>query len=327
MKVCIITEGGSKIGFGHLARCKALYEAFKKRGILPEFIIKADDTVADMLANVKYKVIDWLRGKQRISGYIKGASIVIIDSYLADIKFYEKISGLAKKAVYLDDIKRLEYPKGIVINGAIYAEEIDYPERDGVEYLLGIQYFPIRREFRKTPAKKIRRTIGSVMVVFGGNDVRNMTPRVLKLLAARYPHVKKNVVIGKAFGNIAEIKKEADKNTRLAYYPDAASMKSVMSDSDIAVSAGGQTLYELAALGIPTIALTVIDNQVNNMCGWKAAGFIEDIGWWNDKDTLVNLPAALEKFSSPRERIRRSNIGRDLIDGKGAYRIVKALLN
>ncbi len=38
-------------------------------------------------------------------------------------------------------------------------------------------------------------------------------------------------------------------------------MKNLMINNDLAISAGGNTLYELCACGIPTIAIIIADNQ------------------------------------------------------------------
>ena len=54
MKVFIVTEGGSKIGFGHVTRCISLSEAFEEKGIFPEFIVNGDDTVLNFLKERTY---------------------------------------------------------------------------------------------------------------------------------------------------------------------------------------------------------------------------------------------------------------------------------
>ena len=62
-------------------------------------------------------------------------------------------------SVYIDDNKRLDYPKGIVVNGSIYAEELNYPHKNGPTYLLGIKYAPLRKEFWEVPEKKIKKRL------------------------------------------------------------------------------------------------------------------------------------------------------------------------
>ena len=92
MKVIILTEGGKNIGFGHITRCSALYQAFEEKGIIPEFIVNGDDSILDLLSDKRHQIFNWIEKKEYLFDYIKNADIVIIDSYLAEKDIYERIS-------------------------------------------------------------------------------------------------------------------------------------------------------------------------------------------------------------------------------------------
>ena len=325
LKVFIVTEGGKDIGFGHITRCKSLCQAFEKNGIIPTFITNDNKAVKDLLKDKNHHILNWSEDQGELFGIIGNADIVIIDSYLADINLYRKVSEIIKVPVYIDDNMRLDYPKGLVVNGNIFAEELNYPKKEGISYLLGCRYFPLRREFLENIEKKIRGNIETVMITFGGDDARNMTPRVLKLLAKEYPDFAKNVVIGNAFQNIDEIRAEGDDKTKLIYSLDAQGMKDVMIGSDIAISLGGQTLYELAAVSVPTIAVAVAENQLNNVRGCQKAGFIEYAGWWEDIQFLEGITKSLKYLQDRELREKMVKIGRSLVDGNGASRVVEDL--
>ena len=320
IKLFLITEGSFDIGFGHITRCTSLYQAFEEKGIIPKLIINGDETVNGLLSGKKYSLLGWLKNRKDLYHLIKGSDIVVIDSYLAAPDFYNDISNIAKLSVYIDDNKRIDYPKGIVVNGTIFAEKMDYPPKKDIDYLLGSMYIPLRKEFWYIQAKGIKEDIESVMVTFGGDDSRNMTSKVLRLLVDRYPKLTKKVIIGKGFRNTNEIESIKDNRTGLIYYPNAEGMKKVMLESDIAISAGGQTLYEFARVGIPTIAITVADNQLNNIKGWQKTGFIEYAGWWENK-VLDNIVKAIELLKCTDLRRKRAEIGKRIIDGLGARRI------
>ena len=194
MKVYILTEGGRNIGFGHITRCFSLFQAFEEKGYKPKLIINGDNSVLDLLNNCNYKILNWLKEKAKLFNKIENADIVIIDSYLADIEIYKRISELAKTPVYFDDTKRLDYPQGIVINGSIGANILNYPQKKGTNYLLGTKYQSIRKAFGDIPEKEIRENIESIMITFGGNDIRNLTPKILNLFTNKYPDIKKNVI-------------------------------------------------------------------------------------------------------------------------------------
>ena len=326
MKVTILTEGGRDIGYGHITRCTSVYQAFEERGIKSQLIVNGDETIEDLLKGKYYKIFNWLDDQQLLFEILDNVNIVFIDSYLAEHDIYERISEQVETAVYFDDDLRIDYPKGFVLNGAIFAEQLPYPKKEDVTNLLGTMYTPIRREFWDTPPKLIRREVEMLMVTFGGSDMCNVTPKVQKVLNKTYPYLQKKIIVTRFFANMSEVKKLRDKNTELIYEPDAIELKEIMQECDIAISAGGQTLYELARVGVPTIGICIAQNQLQNLKGWSKSGFLEYIGWYKDKDIQSKLIAALEKTKSYNKRISCSKKTRELIDGKGSRRICDTLL-
>ena len=327
MDVLILTEGGKNAGLGHITRCISIYQAFEEVGVRPELIVNGDETVLSFVKDKNCKIFDWLNNRESLFALIRDADIVFVDSYLADYDLYEKISDIAGAGVYFDDNIRMNYPKGFVVNGAILAERMSYSERKGVTYLLGVQYAPLRKEFWDVPAKPTRDILETAMITFGGADIRNLTPKVLKLLQNAYPRLFKKVIVGSSFQNIAEIEKLKDKNTELIYCPGAAEMKKVMLESYVVISAGGQTLYELARVGVPTIAVAVADNQSANIRGWQEVGFIEYAGVWDSSSIFRDIDRILQKMENHTLRKERIQRGMSLIDGKGCLRVVNFLLD
>jgi spore coat polysaccharide biosynthesis predicted glycosyltransferase SpsG len=326
-KVFILTEGGSRGGFGHVTRCASLYQAFEEQGIKPQLLINGDDFLVPVVQGQNYLIFNWLERQNELFRVISGADLVVLDSYKADLSFYERVSGAARTPVYFDDMLRLDYPRGIVVNGAIGAEDLPYPEKSNIRYLLGIRYFPLRREFWGAPEKQIKEKVEVVLVTFGGSDERNLTPRVLKYLSEYDPHLVKIVIVGSGFENDTEILKVADSKTRLVCNPDGHTLKKEMMGSDVAISAAGQTLYELAYLGVPTLAVQVIENQANNINGLRRVGAILYAGSWEEERTDPNIPVSIKKMEDVQLREKMAGIGRKLIDANGSRNIVKEILS
>ena len=99
-----------------------------------------------------------------------------------------------------------------------------------------------------------------------------------------------------------------------------------MAGSDIAISAGGQTLYELARMGVPTIAVPVVENQMGNIKAAKKSSLIEYAGWWEEPNILDRLVECIDNL---RDRSRREGISvkaQELVDGQGALRVSESVL-
>ncbi len=326
IKVVFFTEGSQKIGFGHITRCISIYQAFSEKRIVPEIVVKGDNSIKYLLKSTNFTFLDWLELSVKLREKLKDSDIVIIDSYLAPKTFYDFISENTSVPVYLDDNYRVDYPCGIIVNGNIHAKDLGYNTKEGSLFLLGTRYTPLRKPFWQTPDREVKEHLDSIMVTFGGDDIRNLTPKVLRLLANEFSGIRKTVVVGRGFKNIEEIKAAADTNTDLFYYPDAEEMKQLMLCSDLAISAGGQTIYELARTGTPTIAIVVAENQVFSVNKWKETGFIEYAGSWNSKSLLTRLKESIIRLENKSLRKAMSDIGRSLVSGDGAMNIVSSCL-
>lgn len=326
MKVLIITEGGRGIGFGHLTRCLALYEAFEEKGVSIKMVINGDASAGNVASGTNYEAFDWLKENKKLDSLLKGIDIALVDSYSAGRDFYERLSRKVDKPVYIDDNARLDFPRGTVVNVNVYGKEMRYAKRNGTEYMGGPEYALLRKEFRFVPEKKINKEPSSIMVISGGANLGKLTAGAIEFLEKKFHHYTKNVIIGGAFSNTPKITGLKNKSVNIILKPDAEKMKQVMLDSDIAISAGGQTLAELARVGTPAVGICVADNQLNNLKGWEKAGFLEYIGWHSDKKIFDNLDKAIKSISSFQERTKRSLAGRRLIDGQGAERLAEELI-
>lgn len=323
MNVVILTEGGKDIGFGHVARCSSLYQAFEQFDISPKLIINGDDSVKSILPNIDVDIINWLDDLSLISN----ADIVIIDSYLASIDVFDKISNIVPLTAYIDDNNRLDYPKGIVINGTLDTSNMGYQKRDDIRYLLGNDYIPLRKDFWDISKLKINDSVKNILITMGGNDLRNLTPKILGLLNNYFPDINKKVIIADSFKNISEIENLKNSNVELIYFPKSSEIINVMASVDLAISASGQTLYELACIGVPTIAIGIIENQKNNILNWKKQGFIEYAGCWNDENLLENILDRIEFLEDKNIRYDKRLLGVRAVNGKGSINIVKSILN
>jgi UDP-2,4-diacetamido-2,4,6-trideoxy-beta-L-altropyranose hydrolase len=261
MKVSIVTEGFQNTGYGHITRCLSLYQAFEEKNFDTTFYVNGDNNAVNYLAGSYHKIINWLTHPTKLFADINGSDILVIDSYHAGKEYYETLSKLCKTSLFIDDFLRLDYPPGIILNGTINAETFPYNKKSDCDYLLGAKYIPIRKEFWDIPNRKFGQYLSSVLITFGGQDIKNLTIPTVKAIQNNFPGLHKNVVVGSSDSNIKEFEKLKDELTDVYFSVNALQMKELMFSSDAAITAAGQTLYELAATSTPTIAVSVADNQ------------------------------------------------------------------
>lgn len=322
--VSFLTEAGRDFGLGHLTRCVALADAFQEAGYNCRFCINGDGTAADICKNHTFRFTDWYSDYFMIPADLSAAALVVIDSYHARRETYQLIRHSAKQVLYFDDNLRIHYPPGIIINGALGAPDLDYPDRPNTHYLLGPRYQPLRKSFWDHPKKPLRAGIKQLIVLMGGSDPRNLTPDIVQLLNENFPDLHKEVIVSKSYSNLAQIFELADRTTKITINPSEADLSDIYMHADLGISAGGQTLFELARFNIPSVTIGVAENQYQNLMTWQKSGFTDFAGWWKDPSLFENLLYFMNKNLTDREMFRKKrSMGSKIIDGKGARRIVR----
>lgn len=325
MKVTILTEGSRELGLGHIIRCISLYQAFEAENIEVEIVAYGNGAVEEILAPFSHQIVNWINKPQVIGRLIKDTSIVIVDSRLVDKTTCDEIAKIVKVPVFVDDTQRLTYSRGIVINRTVLAEIKNYPKRKGLIYLLGSKYMPLTKAFWYAPVKPIHKKIRRILISFGGSDPKNQTNIIANYLLNHYSKFIFDIIIGNSFGK-SSIDLKKSKRIFLHSSLSGEQMKNLMLRSDIAISAGGQTLFELARIGVPSIGVQVVDNQTDNITSLIKSGFLDFAGHCDDSEVLQNIVTKIKLLRSYEMRKRRNIIGRSLIDGYGSVRIASFLL-
>lgn len=309
MKILVLTEGGRRIGFGHLMRCLALVQGIErfvsKGNTKARFIINGDKTAKDFLKSqdvTSIAMLNWMREKNRVKNLVKASDMVIIDSYLAPKNLYDFIYQAVDlptdQLVCIDDYNRIDYPASVVLNPSIYGNKVKYRINPESIYLLGPKYVILRREFWRIPERFTRKEVRDILFTFGGVDHGNFAERLIRCVSGGYSQFKYHFITP---------------NSNLS----ARDMVGLMLKCDICISAGGQTIHELARIGLPTIGICFAENQRLNLEAWKEKGFVKYIGWYKDGNIFGRLAHMIEKILPYRERARCSGIGRGLISGIG----------
>lgn len=284
-------------------------------------------------------------------------TFILVDSYYVTEKY---LAALKKRitTIYMDDIYAFSYPVDMLINYNIYGEEMGY-EKDAAfadtKLLLGTKYVPLRAEFTvgagyvplreeftaragQAPVmEKVSQTAGqmangSVLITTGGSDSFHLAGQLL-MEAMKYDVLKTKeyyVVSGSLNPHIGELQALAQKHENIHIYCNVTHMAELMARSEIALSAGGSTLYELCAMGVPTIAFSFAENQERLVQTFVKRGIVQYGGNYRTEGSgmVQQTIAGFQKLCGDemlRTEYRRKAL--HLVDGRGAERIAEALLS
>lgn len=323
-RILILTECGAETGFGHLTRCSAIAEAFRDTGAEVELWVATDEVSQARLPRGA-QPRNWYELSVTDAAELAAATAVMVDSLVASPAQVDRIAQCNPWIAVIDDWLRRPHDHGIVIDWTIGAEKFAYPQRHpAVRYLLGSRFCALRSEFAVTAVRDHASAPRQVLVTFGGSDPRGLTVPVLARLAQDFPALHRQVVVGGAVRDRAFIETLRDEHTSFHVACDARQMRTLMAEADLAICAGGQTLYELAAQGLPPVVVRVVDNQTDDLREFAAAGFTGLAGDWDAPELLDRVVVGVRALQSGAERQRRAAAGRACVDGRGARRLAAA---
>ena len=325
MSVKIFTEGGKNIGLGHISRCYALYYEIARRNVTVQFFVFGELKNYKLIDGLNLINEDWL-SLEFVREHVTSDDYVIIDSYKALKVIYEEISRRSKKAIFIDDTGRLDYPKGIIVNPSLDSISIDYSKSYGYTLLTGPRYIILREYFRNLKRTNVSKKLTKVMITMGGSDIRNLLPKIIGNICRNMPEIQFDVVA--SFYDLNKIEIQSFNLENVTYYSDvnAKEMAGIIMSSDLVITAAGQTIYELLATKTPFVPIQVVDNQKNNLRALSKINPKQIVLHFNDKDLIDKLHDSIQLFSQVEYRQRHASIYKDLIDGHGAKRIIDFLL-
>lgn len=340
-RLAIRADADATIGAGHVMRCLALAQAWKRSAGEVTFLfagepppistrLRSEGMAVESLSCVRGGADDAFQTVARCRAI--GPEWIVVDGYPFDAAYYEalKQSGLGLLAI--DDYAHAgRYRVDFVLNQNVYATPSLYPARgEETELLLGARYLLLREEFLEwTNWQRNHPTVARrVLVTLGGGDtITTMLMVIDGLIEVGRQDLEVKLLCGHLNPNRASIAKAAEV---APFHLEVASatddMPSLMAWADLGISAGGSTCWEMAFMGLPALALILADNQQPVVRELDRQGVVISLASPGEstRDDLARNARAL--LADPSRRAAMSRSGRALVDGQGASRVVNKLL-
>ena len=339
-RVIVRADAGPAIGSGHVMRAVALAEALHAHGadvgviaagLPPRAAAALSDAGVECLAlleaNAGAEDADAAIAAARMGDAV--ARWVVVDGSHFDSIYMHRLLDAGLRVAWIDDLNVLPaYPCDVVVNPSLGAERCAYRSGPATRVLTGGTYAFLRRAFvgaalRRTPADPVR-----IVVALGGADPYRLTPRVLRaVLNAALRGVHVTVVVGPSNPNAEEVQHAAAGADRVTVVQDPGAWPSLLAGAALVITAAGITAWELAALGVPMILLVVVDGQLRGATAMEEAEAAEVVRACTPGD-LDQLTARLTSlWDDSGRRLRMADRARRLIDGRGAARVARWIVD
>ena len=268
-RYALCLESSHERGMGHLFRGVNLYHYLEGQSERSVVLINEDPHAIEVLTRnrVPYEVIDYADVQSNWETLLirkYHVKVWLNDKLLTDRRLYEHVRENPRVVLCAID-EEGDSADLLDIHFASTTFRSDLVPR-GKKIYRGMEYLVLNEEIRKY--QRIRTRADRVIVSLGGSDTYGVTVKVLNILKQK--HIKADIVIGPSFEHKKELEQELTEDYYV--YHDVPSLIEKFSEYDVAITGGGITCLEAAALGIPCIIVASEDFEI------ITAQYMENIG-------------------------------------------------
>lgn len=334
----IRADAGPQIGIGHLMRCLALAQQWLVSGGEAIFLSHCEGPALRQLiesAGISFLPVaqpypDTADSQTMLSALERIApDWVVLDGYQFDTAYQRDIRRAGARLLVVDDMAHLPfYYADLLLNQNINADQLTYHIESDATLLAGSRYALLRPEFLawRNWKREIPKKACKLLVAMGGSDRDNVTLKVIEaLLQLKDPSIAVRIVVGPANPHLQVLRDTIGGSTGLQLLTSVTDMPTLMAWADLAISAGGSTCWELAFMGLPSLVVVLADNQRGIAETLEASGIAANLGEAMPLSASEIGHAITGLINSRAKRTEMSELGRQLIDGRGAERAVAAI--
>ena len=364
MKAVFRVDASLQIGSGHVMRCLTLAESLRAHGAqchfisrehpghLLELIRKRGFAVNALPAKLSppptntqvvsehpkepvhapWLGCDWQTDAEETRAIVETLhpDWLVVDHYALDQRWETALRISVERIMVTDDLADRVHDCDLLLDQNLvaqmstrYADKV--PTACGL--LLGPQYAllqPIYAELHnRTPPREGQ--IQRIFIFFGGADSDNLTGRSLAaFLSLNRPDIEVDVVIADNCPHAEAIRQQVAGHCNIHLYSGLPTLAPLMVKADLAIGAGGATSWERLCLGLPTLVVTLAENQHPIADGLNQRGLIRLLG---NQDVVEQSTIAQELGKLLQQVLDEDWSLRCMatVDGKGIDRVCAAL--
>lgn len=363
MRILFRTDADSRIGTGHLMRCLALADDLRREGADCLFLCREAGLggLAEKISLGGHRLLtlpmaavlddvgdlprlahaDWLSGGWRndasaclaVLADQPRADWLVVDHYALDDRWEAAMRAATRRVMAIDDLADRKHDCDVLLDQNVLDGSSGHYRglvpRDCL-LLLGPKYALLRPEFSGASEVAARagrpRKDARLLIMFGGSDPQDLTLRTVNALARLNWQGPVEVVAGELYGKLQELKASVSRLPQASLHAPAHKVADLMRAADLALGSPGVASWERCACSLPSIVLSVADNQLTLGESLGRMG----VHWYLGKAADVRdeeLDAALIAWTanSP-ARYCMSQTASAICDGKGVRRVVRRML-
>lgn len=354
-------DASSQIGTGHVVRCLTLANALRVSGVDCKFVCRdLPGNLNHLIAQHGYEVYKiaakeisleqrdvkptkrgagstllsdamWSEDAEQTLKFIERFKThwMIVDHYSLDIRWEGALRDKCPNIMVIDDLANRHHNCDLLLDQNLVAQWQDR-HQDKVpkncNLLLGPKFALLQSMYADlhTVVKPRQGPVRRILIYFGGADHKNLTSLAIATVKALpQREIALDVVVNSSNCHVQGIRNQAQ--DLITIHEDVPSLAPLMAEADLFVGAAGSTSWERCCLGLPSLVITLADNQTPIAAELHRLGLIDWLGH-EDKVTRSVLFESLRSIVSeglPEEWSRKCH---NWVDGCGAARVSAQLI-
>jgi len=256
---------------------------------------------------------------------------LVVDHYALDAAWERSMRPHASRILVIDDLANRSHDCDVLLNQNFSNRG---PERyggrvpDRCRLLLGPRHALLRPEFARCRQSRQNRDgrVRRIFIFLGGTDPGGVTGLALDALSdPEFAALEADVVVGANNAHRQFLETKASNRPRTRLYGPTTKLADLMARADLAIGAGGGTTWERLCLGLPSVVVSIAENQVPACEALAEGRLIRYLG----ADSDVSVAAIREELrtliGSPEPLAQLAIRGQMAVDGRGAARVAECL--
>lgn len=283
-------------------------------------------------AQDKWLGADWHTDAEQTLTALTGThhDCLVVDHYALDARWEQLLRAGCGRLMVIDDLADRPHDCDLLLDQNLVANlynryETLLPEKNasllGPGYaLLQPAYAALHEQARPRSGYPQR-----VFVFFGGVDLDNLTHTTLTaLLQLDLSNIQVDVVVAEKNPHREALERLVRDVPNIHMHGPQPTLAPMLLAADLAIGAGGATNWERLCLGLPTLVITLADNQCAIADELDKRGLVR---WFGDKDN-IRVDALATQISAVLQQSLDawSASCLQVVDGLGSRRVCSALL-
>ena len=334
--ILLLAEGSQEVGTGHVVEAFALADAARLEEVPFELWLNADapERLAqiapcpiNLAKNWSPKTLALIAAKAKT----RGCRVAVTNFRRVTNEQVHALRRGGLDVVCVDEWGHVKLDCAAVVNPSIVSDYHRYGS-DHPDFKLhaGPQYMALSPEYQQlhSSPRSFPGTLRNVVVAMGGTDRSGGTLPIIDGLLGWRRDVEVIIVAGPAFTHLDRLEEllQSAPAGQFQLHQNLPTLAHLLATCDVGFNMGGNTLYEMACVGTPAVALYEEEHERRQGEAFEHRGAAMCLGPASGTEP-ARVREALDLLDDPERREGMSIHGRAIVDGQGAQRVIQLAID